>query len=250
MPAKTKVTGARRDVGDAIVVNKGSPEKVRLVLTIGHSTLALESFIQLLRAHGVKRVLDVRTVPRSQRNPQFNRETLRASLSQAKIRYTHLKELGGLRHPRRDSLNTGWCNSSFRGFADYMQTSDFAVGLAKVMKFPSHLQVALMCAEAVPWRCHRTLIADALLVRGVGVEHILSPTRRQEHRLTPFARAEGTRITYPPESCVYGDRLSPRASAAASSAIIRRAKASADGEQQKGSRGGRRRGRSGRVTPT
>jgi uncharacterized protein (DUF488 family) len=222
----------------------------RLVLTIGHSTLTLESFIQLLRAHAVKRVLDVRAVPRSRRNPQFNRETLPVSLSQAKIRYTHLKELGGLRHPRSDSLNTGWRNSSFRAFADYMQTSDFAAGLSELMKFPSHLQVALMCAEAVPWHCHRTLIADALLVRGVRVEHILSPTRRQEHRLTPFARAEGTHITYPPEPQVHGDALSRRGSAAASSAITRRAESSADGEQQEGSRGGRRRGRSERVTVT
>ena len=169
-----------------------------VVLTVGHSTRALETFIQLLQAHGVKRVLDVRTVPRSRRNPQFNRETLPDSLSQAKIRYTHLKELGGLRHPRPDSPNSGWRNSSFRGFADYMRTPEFARGLAKLMKFASRAQVALMCAEAVPWRCHRSLIADALLVQGVCVEHISSRTRRQEHTLTPFARVEGTRITYPP----------------------------------------------------
>ena len=169
-----------------------------VVLTVGHSTRALEAFIQLLQAHGVKRVLDVRTVPRSRRNPQFNRELLPNSLGQAKIGYTHLKELGGLRHPLPDSLNTGWRNSSFRGFADYMQTPEFAAGLAKLMKFASRAQVALMCAEAVPWRCHRSLIADALVVQGVRVEHILSATRRKEHSLTPFARVEGTRITYPP----------------------------------------------------
>ena len=169
-----------------------------VVLTVGHSTRALEAFIQLLQAHGVKRVLDVRTVPRSRRNPQFNRELLPNSLGQAKIGYTHLKELGGLRHPLPDSLNTGWRNSSFRGFADYMQTPVFAAGLAKLMKFASRAQVALMCAEAVPWRCHRSLIADALVVQGVRVEHILSATRRKEHSLTPFARVEGTRITYPP----------------------------------------------------
>ena len=181
------------------MVSERSSDKAPLVLTVGHSTRALDTFIQLLQAHGVKRLLDVRTVPRSRRNPQFNRETLPDSLTQVKIRYTHLAELGGLRHPRRDSPNTGWRNSSFRGFADYMQTPEFAAGLAKLMKCTSRAQVAVMCAEAVPWRCHRSLIADALLVRGVRVEHITSPTRRQEHRLTPFARTEGTRITYPPE---------------------------------------------------
>ena len=180
--------------------NKQSSDKVPVVLTVGHSTRALESFIQLLQAHGVKRVIDVRTVPRSRRNPQFNGETLPNNLSQAKIRYTHLKELGGLRHPRPDSLNTGWRNASFRGFADYMQTPEFAAGLAKLIKLASRAPVAVMCAEAVPWRCHRSLIADALLVRGVCVEHITTPTRRHEHRLTPFARAEGTRITYPAEA--------------------------------------------------
>jgi uncharacterized protein (DUF488 family) len=182
------------------VVGMRSSNKAPVVLTVGHSTRTLDTFIQLLQAHVVKRVLDVRTVPRSRRNPQFNRETLPDSLSQVKIRYTHLAELGGLRHPRPDSPNTGWRNSSFRGFADYMQTPEFAAGLATLMKFASRAQVAVMCAEAVPWRCHRSLIADALWVRGVRVEHITSRTGHQEHRLTPFARAEGTRITYPPET--------------------------------------------------
>src|SRR5271157_2487166 len=163
MRAKSKIGAA-----------EGAERHQSVVLTVGHSTRALETFIQLLQAHGVKRVVDVRTVPRSRRNPQFNRETLPDSLSQAKIRYTHLKELGGLRHPRPDSPNTGWRNSSFRGFADYMQTPEFAAGLTKLMKFASLAQVALMCAEAVPWRCHRSLIADALLVRGVRVEYISS----------------------------------------------------------------------------
>jgi uncharacterized protein (DUF488 family) len=170
-----------------------------VILTIGHSTRTLENFIQLLQAHGVKRVVDVRTVPRSRRNPQFNRETLPESLSKAKIRYTHSQELGGLRHPRSDSPNTGWRNSSFRGFADYMQTPEFAAGLAKLMKLASRGQIAVMCAEAVPWRCHRSLIADALLVRGVRVEHITSATRLQAHKLTPFARVSETQVTYPPE---------------------------------------------------
>ncbi len=167
------------------------------VLTIGHSTRPMDSFVQLLQAHGVKRVVDVRTVPRSRHNPQFNCETLPDSLSKVKIRYIHLKELGGLRHPRPDSPNTAWRNASFRGFADYMQTPEFAAGLAKLMQIASRTQIAVMCAEAVPWRCHRSLIADALLVRGVRVEHITSATRRQEHKLTPFTRVEGTQITYP-----------------------------------------------------
>ena len=181
-------------------MTKATSSSPPVVLTIGHSTRPLETFIQLLQAHAVKRVVDVRTVPRSRRNPQFNRETLPESLSKAKVRYTHLQELGGLRHPRPDSPNTGWRNSSFRGFADYMQTPEFAAGLAKLMKLASGTQIAVMCAEAVPWRCHRSLIADALLVRGVRVEHITRATRRQEHKLTPFARVEGTRITYPPEA--------------------------------------------------
>jgi uncharacterized protein (DUF488 family) len=180
-------------------VTKATSNTPPVVLTIGHSTRSLESFIQVLQAHGVKHVVDVRTVPRSRRNPQFNREPLPEGLSKVKIRYTHLQKLGGLRPPRADSPNTGWRNSSFRGFADYMQTRDFAAGLAKLMKLASRTQIAVRCAEAVPWRCHRSLIADAPLVRGVRLEHITSATRRQEHKLTPFARVEGTQITYPPE---------------------------------------------------
>lgn len=202
MRAKTVKASAEARRTQSVVTKRGSNEP-SVVLTVGHSTRNLEAFVQLLQAHGVMRVVDVRTVPRSRRNPQFNGETLPESLSKAKIRYTHLKELGGLRHPRPDSLNTGWRNSSFRGFADYMQTPEFASGLVKLMKFASRAQVAVMCAEAVPWRCHRSLIADALLARGVRVEHITSPTRRQEHRLTPFARVEGTRITYPPEAPLF-----------------------------------------------
>jgi uncharacterized protein (DUF488 family) len=182
------------------VVNKRSPDQPLVILTVGHSTHALETFVRLLDAHGVKRIVDVRTVPRSRRNPQFNVETLPDALLQAKILYTHLKGLGGLCHPRPDSPNTGWRNSSFRGFADYMQTPEFARGLAKLIKLASRAQVAVMCAEAVPWRCHRSLIADALVVRNVRVEHILGPTKRHEHRLTPFARVSHTQVTYPPEA--------------------------------------------------
>jgi len=170
-----------------------------LVLTIGHSTRSLEDFLDLLRAHGVKRLADVRTVPRSRHNPQFNREALPESLGAAGIRYVHMPGLGGLRHARRDSPNTGWRNASFRGYADYMQTPEFAVNLEELVKLAGRGQIAIMCAEAVPWRCHRSLIADALLARGVRVEHILSATRRQPHALTPFAKVHGTSVTYPPE---------------------------------------------------
>ncbi len=168
-----------------------------VVLTIGHSTRSLAEFIGLLRAHGVQKVVDVRTVPRSRHNPQFNRETLPVDLAAAGIGYVHLPGLGGLRRPRRDSPNTGWHNPGFRGYADYMQTPEFAENLGLLVEMAGHERLALMCAEAVPWRCHRSLIADALMVRGLQVEHIIGPGRTQRHRLTPFARVEGTRLTYP-----------------------------------------------------
>ena len=167
------------------------------VFTVGHSTRTLEAFVEILRGHGVTRLLDVRTVPRSRVNPQFNRDTLPGALRTVGIAYDHLPGLGGLRHSRADSPNTAWRNASFRGFADYMQTPEFAAGLETVMGLARREQVALMCAEAVPWRCHRSLIADALTVRGVRVEHILSAARRQAHALTPWASVEGDRLTYP-----------------------------------------------------
>jgi uncharacterized protein (DUF488 family) len=167
------------------------------MFTIGHSTRPIETFIDLLRAHAVLRLIDVRTVPRSRHNPQFNRETLAATLHNRRIHYTHLAALGGLRHAHKDSQNTGWHNASFRGFADYMQTPEFEEGLQKLIALARQEQVALMCAEAVPWRCHRSLIADALTVRGIPVRHIMSGTRAEPHSLTPFARVQGTRVTYP-----------------------------------------------------
>jgi uncharacterized protein (DUF488 family) len=170
---------------------------VMTVLTVGHSTRSIEAFLDLLRAQGVKRVIDVRTIPRSRHNPQFNREALPQTLRQAGIGYTHLPELGGLRHARRDSPNMGWRNTSFRGYADYMQTPEFEVGLDTLMTAGEREPIVIMCAEAVPWRCHRSLIADALSVRGIPVEHILSATRTQPHMLTPFAQVHGMRITYP-----------------------------------------------------
>jgi uncharacterized protein (DUF488 family) len=170
------------------------------VLTIGHSTHAIGEFIELLNAHEVKRLVDVRTVPRSRHNPQFNREDLRESLRAAKISYLHLPKLGGLRHARKDSINIGWRNASFRGFADYMQTPEFEAGLERLIKLAQTKRTAVMCAEAVPWRCHRSLIADALTARGIQVEHIMTAKSRQPHKITPFAQVRGRSITYPAEA--------------------------------------------------
>ena len=168
-----------------------------LILTIGHSTRPIGEFIRLLKAHGVTRVVDVRTVPRSRHNPQFNHENLPDSLGAARISYAHFPELGGLRRTTSASQNTAWRNLSFRGYADYMQTQKFRSAVVKLLEWGEHERMALMCAEAVPWRCHRSLIADALLIRGVQVSEISSATRLTPHRLTPFARIRGTRITYP-----------------------------------------------------
>ncbi len=174
------------------------------VLTIGHSTHELAEFIALLQAHGVNTVADVRTIPRSRRNPQFNQENLPPALQAAGIAYQHLPGLGGLRHARADSPNMAWRNASFRGFADYMQTDEYAENLGRLIELIGRAHVALMCAEAVPWRCHRSLIADSLTVYGIAVEHIMSKTRRQPHALTPWARVHGTRITYPAEALPAG----------------------------------------------
>ena len=175
-------------------------ESSSIVLTIGHSTRTLEEFIGLLQRHAVSRVIDVRTVPRSRHNPQFNKASLPGSLKKAGLSYVHLPGLGGLRDARRDSLNLGWHNASFRGYADYMQTPEFEKSLEELVQWAKQDRIALMCAEAVPWRCHRSLIADALLVRGIRTEDIMSPTRRQVHTLTPFAKVRGTTITYPTEA--------------------------------------------------
>jgi uncharacterized protein (DUF488 family) len=172
---------------------------LRIVLTIGHSTRTWEVLLELLRAHGVKRVIDVRSIPRSRHNPQFNRENLTSKLRGARIGYVHLRKLGGLRHARHHSSNTGWRNASFRGFADYMQTSEFEAGLHRLMKLAGQKRSVIMCAEAVPWRCHRSLIADALLIRGIKVEDIMSLKSSRVHSLTSFARVQGHRIIYPSE---------------------------------------------------
>jgi uncharacterized protein (DUF488 family) len=177
-----------------------SPENEKsqaLVLTIGHSTRPIDVFTGLLAANGVAHLIDVRTIPRSRHNPQFNGDTLAGSLRDAGIAYTHVPGLGGLRRASPDSTNAAWRNASFRGYADYMQTPAFTEHLAGVIDLAKTERIALMCAEAVPWRCHRSLIADALLARGIAVEEIVSETRRTPHKLTPFARVDGTSVTYP-----------------------------------------------------
>jgi uncharacterized protein (DUF488 family) len=164
--------------------------------TVGHSTRSLEELVALLRAAGVRVLADIRTIPRSRHNPQFNRETLGHALRSQRIRYVHIPALGGLRHARSGSPNTGFRNASFRGFADYMLTDEFEAGLTELHALAAS-GVAVMCAEAVPWRCHRSLVADCLTVRGATVEHIIGAGRPSLHRLTPFARVDGARVTYP-----------------------------------------------------
>jgi uncharacterized protein (DUF488 family) len=169
------------------------------VLTIGHSTRSIDEFLSLLAAHGVERLVDVRSIPKSRRVPQFNSDALAASLREHEISYVHLQTLGGRRHPKKDSANTGWRNASFRGYADYMATSEFRAGLERLLALAREKSTVIMCAEAVPWRCHRSLIGDALLIRGVHVEDVMSATSRREHLLTPFAKVDGLAISYPGE---------------------------------------------------
>jgi uncharacterized protein (DUF488 family) len=169
------------------------------IFTIGHSTLPIERFVAALQTYGIERVAEIRTIPRSRHNPQFNDTALANSLKARHLDYVHMRALGGLRHPHKDSPNTGWRNESFRGYADYMQTEEFENALEALIQMGCERRVAIMCAEAVPWRCHRSLVADALSVRGVPVVEILSESSYRMHTLTPFARVEGTRITYPPD---------------------------------------------------
>lgn len=169
------------------------------LLTLGHSTRPIDEFIALLAGHRVGVLVDVRTVPRSRHNPQFDSQPLAQSLAAAGIGYAHAAGLGGFRRTTPDSPNTGWHNLSFRGYADYMQSAGFAQELIGLIELARRDRVALMCAEAVPWRCHRSLIADALLVRGVTPCEIIGPTRLQAHKLTPFARVRGDRLDYPPQ---------------------------------------------------
>ena len=167
------------------------------ILTIGHSTRTLSEFVEMVKAYNVTLVVDVRSVPRSRHNPQFNKETLPSALKLEGISNLHLPEIGGLRRPKHDSVNTAWRNKSFRGYADYMQTKEFTEKLLHFIALARENRVAVMCAEALPWRCHRSLIADALVVRNVRVEHIISKDSAISHRLTEWAHVDGTNITYP-----------------------------------------------------
>jgi uncharacterized protein (DUF488 family) len=169
------------------------------IFTIGHSVHALEAFIALLQAHGVQCLVDIRSFPGSRYVPQFNAEQLSRSLPEVGIQYHPLKLLGGRRKPRPDSPNTGWRNAAFRGFADYMLTTDFEKGLQELITRANAQQVSIMCAEAVPWRCHRSLVADALLIRGIQVLHIMPDGSVHPHQLTPFARVQNGILVYPLE---------------------------------------------------
>lgn len=182
---------------EATPASSASWSGVRLY-TIGHSTRSLDELLALLRPFDIRLLVDIRTIPRSRHNPQYNRETLPAALRRRRLQYAHLPRLGGRRRPAKDSAsNRGWQNQSFRGYADYMQTDDFAAGLAELRELAADGPLALMCAEAVPWRCHRSLVADALTARGAHVEHITGPGRASPHRMTAFAVVDGERVTYP-----------------------------------------------------
>ncbi|GAC1566189.1 MAG: DUF488 domain-containing protein [Ktedonobacteraceae bacterium] len=170
---------------------------MRTIYSIGHSTRTLEQFLAMLQAHNVQELVDVRTVPRSRHNPQFGADALPASLGHGGITYTHFGALGGLRHAHKDSINTGWHNDSFRGYADYMQTPAFQAALDELQHMAQQRVVAIMCAEAVPWRCHRSLIADALTVQGWQVLHITSNITANLHKLTPFLKVQDGTLTYP-----------------------------------------------------
>src|SRR5574337_527671 len=171
----------------------------QVLWTIGHSTRPIDEFVSLLKAHDIQQLIDVRTVPRSRHNPQFNTETLAQSLARAAIHYRHAGNLGGLRKPKKDSINMGWRNASFRGYADYMQTEEFRKALDELMVESRLQHTAIMCAEAVPWRCHRSLIADSFVMRDWEVRHIMSETKADRHRLTSFATVENGLLQYPAE---------------------------------------------------
>ncbi|HJT22631.1 MAG TPA: DUF488 domain-containing protein [Nitrospira sp.] len=183
-----------------LAVRDWSMARASVLWTIGHSTRSFEELLTLLNAYGIQRLVDVRTVPRSRHNPQFNTDRLSTDLHDAGLAYRHMRRLGGLRKAKKDSINTGWRNASFRGYADYMQTEEFQEGLEELMQYGKGAHTAIMCAEAVPWRCHRSLIADALLVKGWTVRHILSSSKCDEHRLTSFAVIDDDTVIYPPAS--------------------------------------------------
>jgi uncharacterized protein (DUF488 family) len=174
-------------------------EQRPIIFTIGHSTRIIADFVAILYAFKIKKIADVRTIPKSRRNPQFNQDALEQTLQAAGIEYLHLKDLGGLRQARKDSPNMAWKNASFRGFADYMQSKEFEESLKQLMLEAKQQATAVMCAEAVPWRCHRSLIADALLVRKFRVRHIMGLDAGREHVLTAWARVKDGKVIYPEE---------------------------------------------------
>ncbi len=168
-----------------------------VIFTIGHSTHPLDEFVEILQAYNIKRLIDIRTIPRSRHNPQFNKESLPITLRNRSINYRHMKRLGGLRHTTSESPNTAWNNKSFRGFADYMSTDQFEQGLDKLLELAKEKPTVIMCAEAVPWRCHRSLIADALVAKGFSVEHIMSKTAAKPHKLSSMAVLRKGKLIYP-----------------------------------------------------
>lgn len=170
------------------------------IFTIGHSTRAIEEFIELLRMHEITQLVDIRTIPKSRRNPQYGQDQLESSLNEAGIDYVYLKALGGLRSKAKESVNDAWENASFRNYADYMQTDAFVEGIDELIALAEERVTAIMCAEAVPWRCHRRLVSDALLVRGVDSCEIISATSERPHTMTPFAVVDGLKITYPKQA--------------------------------------------------
>ena len=204
IPEKNRIRSKETNLNHLPIPSKKSSTREtavhqQSVYTIGHSTRAIAAFINILNAYEIKEVVDIRRIPRSRHNPQFNREVLLESLKAAKIRYVHMPKLGGLRRALPDSVNKAWRNASFRGYADYMQSDEFELSLEKLIGLSKRRKIVLMCAESVPWRCHRSLIADALLIRKIQTTDIFSATISKKHILTHWAKVRGKQITYPEE---------------------------------------------------
>jgi len=180
-----------------------------IIYTIGHSTHPLEEFVGILKAYGVEEIADIRTIPRSRHNPQYSKDSLSEKLAEHGIGYVWLKELGGLRHTTKASINTAWRNASFRGYADYMQTPEFSMAIEGLVRLGKEKCTAIMCAEAVPWRCHRSLIGDALLARSIEVIDIIGEKSSKPHMLTPWAKVDGHKVTYPGPASALAVTISP-----------------------------------------
>jgi len=172
----------------------------KVIYTIGHSTHSIDEFIRILNAFAIEKVVDVRTIPKSRYNPQFNEEELREQLRRHNIDYVRLEGLGGLRHTTKNSINTAWKNASFRGYADYMQTPEFSMAVDELIDLANVKRISIMCAETLPWRCHRSLIGDVLLIRNIEVEDIFNETTSKPHLPTAWAKVDGNTITYPGHS--------------------------------------------------